>query len=337
MRAIPARQLGFTLVELMISLVLGLIILLAASSILVSSLTQLNNTQSFSEILDNGRVAIAMMGKDIAHAGFVGELSGQSLIIGSNLTLQAGAVSADCSGDGLNNATFPSVGATATFRMLWGETLTGTSAMGCISDARPGTDVIQVKRLIGFEDTSAAIINNNRVYMVANSTNGVIFNGNTGLTGTAPNNSQYYEYQHRIYFVSNVSRYGASDFPVLVRETLTVSSGSETMLREEIAEGIEDLRILYGIDDDGNGSVDRYATASQVTDDEWDHVDFSRIVSVQVALLMRSIEADSSFIRAGTATYSYGGESMNSEADGIRRKVISSTIGIRNYQIANGA
>lgn len=334
---VHTSQQGFTLIELMISLVLGLILLLASISIVVSSLTQLRNTQAFSEILDNGRVAMAMMGRDVAHAGFMGELSGQNLVVDSNVTVEAGAVSGECAGDGINNESFPEADSVATFRTLWGETVSSSSALGCISDARSGTDVIQVKRLIGFDDTSSAIVGSNRIYMVANSASGVIFNGNTGLAATEPSNGQYYEYQHRVYYIANTTRYGQSNFPLLVRETLNVVSGTPTMVREEIAEGVEDLRVLYGIDDDGNGSVDRYTTADLVDDDEWDHVDYTRIVSVQIGMLMRSIEADESFVRGGTASYSYAGESATSEADGIRRKVITSTLAVRNYQIANGA
>ncbi|GGA70971.1 type IV minor pilin protein PilW [Neiella marina] len=333
---VSCKQLGFTLVELMIALVLGLLLVIAALSVLITSLTQLSNTQSFSEILDNGRVAIALLGKDVTHAGFMGQLSGQNLVLGSNLTLEAGAVSSECTGGGVNNATFPTVGINATFRMLWGANLTGANAMGCIDDGRAGTDVIQIKRLIGQEDESNAIVTNGNVYMAANSNTAVIFNGATGLVAAEPTNAEYFEYQHRVYYVANVNRYGINDFPVLVRETLAVTSGSEVMIKEEIAEGVEDLHFLYGLDDDGDGAVDRYATAAQITDDEWDNVDFARVLSVQVAMLVRAIEADPALTQHGAATYNYGSRTVTSANDGIRRKVLSATVAIRNHQIANG-
>lgn len=336
MRIVKSYQHGFTLTELMIALVLGLLLVLAALSVLVSSLTQVSNTQSFSEILDNGRVAIAMLGKDVAHAGFMGELSGQNLVLDANLTLEAGAVSSECSGGGVNNATFPEAGVNATFRMLWGQTLASASAMGCIDNGRSGSDLVQLKRLVGQNDVSNAIVSNSRIYAVANTNSAVIFNGSTGLVAAEPNNAQYYEYQHRVYYVADVSRYGESDFPVLMRETLSVASGSATMVKEEIAEGVEDLHFLYGVDDDGDGAVDRYATPAQVTDDEWDNVDFARILSVQIAMLMRAVEADPAYGRYGDATYSYGSRSVTAGADGLRRKVLTSIIAVRNHQIANG-
>ena len=328
---------GFTLVELMISMVLGLILVMAAVSIVVSSLTQMDKTQAFSEILDNGRVAMAMMGRDVAQAGFLGEMSGQPLVAGANVTIESGAVSGDCDGDGANNSTFPTAGATATFRMFWGETVSGSNALNCITDARNGTDLIQIKRLVGREDRTNTVVESNRVYAVMNSSNAVIFNGSSTIAAPIPENGQYYEYQHRVYFVANVARYGESSFPVLVRETLALSSGTPVMTREEIAEGVEDLRILYGIDDNGDASVDRYATAEQVGNDDWDQVDFARILSAQVSMLMRAVDADRSFESAGGATYNYGEKTVNSTADGIRRKVISSTFSMRNQQIQNGA
>ena len=41
-------------------------------------------------------------------------------------------------------------------------------------------------------------------------------------------------------------------------------------LVEELVEGVEDMQLLYGVDEDENGGVDRYQDASEVAD--WNDV-----------------------------------------------------------------
>lgn len=339
---IPKRtQQGFTLIELMIAMLLGLVVSGAAVVIVISALSQLRSTRNFADIVDNGRVVLALMGQDISHAGFFGELSGQTLVVGSNLTLQATNPISDCEGAGLNNRSLPQAGAATTFRLLWGQTVASNKPMDCIaSDAKIGSDLIQVKRLIGREDTTAAAdaSNNNRVFMLTNAASAILYNNATSgaPSGTLPANGQYYEYQNRVYYVAQVSRYGQADFPVLVRQSLQVVNGRETMVAEEIAEGVDDLRILYGVDTNGDFAVDHYVQANQVSDAEWDGVADTRLLSIQIALLMRAIDVDASFRSAGAQTYKYAGESQTLAADGIRRKVLMRTFSLRNYQLQGG-
>ena len=330
----PLIQTGFTLVELMVALLIGLLVSGAAVLIVINAMGQMRNTQSFAELIDNGRVVLAMMGNDLTHSGFMGDMSGQALVLGSNITLENISVGNDCSGDGLNNSTVPNAVA-ATFRTIWGETVSSASTMGCIDDAVVGTDLIQVKRFIGRNVTDNTALYANRVFAVSNATGMVLFNSNDGLNAAEPPGAFYFEYQHRVYYIRNVSRYNQA-FPVLMRMTLRASGSAESMVQEEIAEGVQDIRILYGIDDDGNAAADRYVTAAQVSDDEWDNIDPTRIVSVQLALLMRAIDPDQKFQATNAITYNYAGESYSAPDDGIRRKVLSTTFSLRNYQIANG-
>jgi len=336
---------GFTMVELMIAMLLGLLVSGAAVVIVISALGQLRNSQDFSEIVDNGRVVLAMMGQDITHAGFMGELSGQPLVVGSNVTLQANNPITDCEGDGLNNTTLPQAGAAATFRLLWGETVTAAKPMSCIdNDARLNSDLIQIKRLIGREDTTATATTDaggdrlKRVFMVTSAANSIIFNNTVAgaPAGVLPANPQYYEYQHQVYYIAETKRYGQTNFPILVRESLQTVGGNESMVRQELAEGVDDMRILYGIDDDGDAAVDRYVPADDVTDDEWDGANDSKIVAVQLALLMRAIDIDQAFRSAGAQSYSYAGKTQQISADGLRRKVLMRTFSLRNNQIPSG-
>lgn len=67
-----ARQSGFTLVELMISMAIGLFLVLALITLLINvsrSSTEMGKT---SRVIDNGRLALQLLQSDISHAGFWG-------------------------------------------------------------------------------------------------------------------------------------------------------------------------------------------------------------------------------------------------------------------------
>jgi type IV pilus assembly protein PilW len=90
---------------------------------------------------------------------------------------------------------------------------------------------------------------------------------------------------------------------------------------EELVEGVENMQILYGEDTSGNGTANSYVTADAVTD-------WNSIVSVRIALLMRTLE------EYGTITdensYTLLGTVYNPTDDRRRRRIFSTTIQVRN-------
>jgi type IV pilus assembly protein PilW len=80
-----------------------------------------------------------------------------------------------------------------------------------------------------------------------------------------------------VYFVA---RRNAAAPPALFRR---IDTASTTGAREELAEGVESLQILYGIDTSGNLQANEYRTADQVS--SWD-----RVVSARIGLILVSTE-----------------------------------------------
>ena len=71
----PARRLpqsGFTLVELMVSMVIGLLILLALITLLVNVSRNNSEMSKTNRIIENGRFALQLLQADISHAGYWG-------------------------------------------------------------------------------------------------------------------------------------------------------------------------------------------------------------------------------------------------------------------------
>jgi type IV pilus assembly protein PilW len=70
-RAIRSR--GFTLIELMIALTIGLILVGGLFSMFVSSSANLSELKKSAEHLENGSMATRILNLDLAHAGYYGE------------------------------------------------------------------------------------------------------------------------------------------------------------------------------------------------------------------------------------------------------------------------
>jgi type IV pilus assembly protein PilW len=77
-RGAPVRRRamrGFSLIELMISITIGLMILAALTAVFVNSSNANREMRNSSEQIENGRFAIELITEDVRHAGFYGRLS----------------------------------------------------------------------------------------------------------------------------------------------------------------------------------------------------------------------------------------------------------------------
>ncbi len=85
-QAHPNQQ-GFTLVELMISLVIGLLIVLFMSSLYFNSKTSFNINDDNARLLEDGNYALNLMGRNFMQAGYGKVLTGTTIdFIGKGLT-----------------------------------------------------------------------------------------------------------------------------------------------------------------------------------------------------------------------------------------------------------
>jgi len=105
---------------------------------------------------------------------------------------------------------------------------------------------------------------------------------------------------------------------------LTCTAQGDT---EELVDGIEDMRVLYGLDTSGDGIANTYATSAQVgtgiAGASWPEV-----VSVRVAILAAG--QPNSLDVAQTITYNLLGQAITPAADRTPRRVFTTTIPLRN-------
>lgn len=308
-------QVGMSLVELMVAMVIGLFLTAGVFTMFNMSSSNVTTTSQLNQLQENGRIALAIMERDITQLGFMGDMTGTDFILGSNTTVDTAISGMDCIGAGLNNATLPN-DQPAHFRLLWGYTSTSNSAtsLACLSGVKSDTDVLQLKRLIGPTAVASAT-----GYYVASTSSQAIFFNSAAPSAVLPN-ARVWEYQHHVYYIDE-----ANSIPMLNRKTLTNLGMNND---EQLVEGIENIRFLYGFDNDGDGTPDSFIPASGVSSLMWDNEGFQRLVAIKVYVLVRAIKADSTF--TNEATYQLGDKEIDAFKDHFRRKVMSTTVVLEN-------
>ncbi len=121
--------------------------------------------------------------------------------------------------------------------------------------------------------------------------------------------------------------------PALYRVSYSGMSGDEVVVRtDEIAMGVEDMQLLYGIDTEGDGLTNVYVSADEIDSaaGEW-----KQVVSVRVTLLLRGFgetregEGDVQFV-----AYPFAGENDDYQgqaySDRVLRQQVSKTVRLRN-------
>lgn len=357
-------QRGLTLIELMVALTLGLFLTLGLMLMMSDSSRTFKIQDDYARLQENAVSGLNYVSDSLRHAGFFGNLTDTAT------TLQAvGAltITSDC-GNTFTN-TVPVFG----YASL--TTANVNTALPCIAAAnfRPGP--VLIARLAtgypvpdpnndgnpndGFGTVNAP---STGIYVQADVVSGQFFVG-TGYAGmvTANTVKKYasdrhfpvFPYQMHVYYIRPCSRPtgagstclaaddGGRPIPTLVRQELQASA----MVERPLAEGVERISLLYGLDSipagTGDGIADRFvADPLSIAADGW-----QRVVAVRVALLVRTPNPVPGYDDSGK-NYDLDGNGttdFNCTASGeanactYKRAIFSQVIQVRNVAYRRGA
>lgn len=309
-------QYGMSLVELMVALLISLFLSAGILTMFSMSSSNVTTTSQFNQLQENGRIALTIMERDISQLGFMGDLTGTDFVVGVNTTVDSPLAAADdCIGAGLNNASLPN-NEPAHFRRLWGyENGVSAQSLACLTGVKDRTDVIQIKRFIG---PSVAAGTSTGYYVSSTASQAIFFNNAVPSANLL--NARIWEYQHHVYYIDE-----ANNIPMLNRKTLSATGMKND---EQLVEGVENIRFLYGFDNDGDSTPDRYIPAENVTSLMWDNESFQRLVAIKIYVLVRSTEQDKSY--TNETSYQLGDKVIAAPKDNYRRKIMSTTVVLEN-------
>jgi type IV pilus assembly protein PilW len=274
----PARSRGFTLIELMIAVTIGLLILATLTTIFVKNNQARLETERTSQQIENGRYAIQLLSEELRHAGYYAEYI-PPLSLPATFTAKPDACLT-------NTATIASAAAPAFLLHVQGYD-DGASAPSCVSgaDLKAGTDILVVRRVstcpAGTAGCDAVASDGTPYFQASLCTPPVV--GGTAAAGTqlsstntqCPLCSDYFglglpaslglhkrdcktvanlrAYVTRIYFIANNDSAG-DGIPTLKRAEL----GPNGFSIVPMVQGIENMQFEYGIDSNGDGIPDLY-------------------------------------------------------------------------------
>ncbi|GAA5217009.1 PilW family protein [Corallincola platygyrae] len=330
------KEKGFSLVELMVTMVLGLVLLGGVVTFFTSQSRLETQTTAVGELQENARLALNILSQDVAQAGYFGDFTGINLNSPSptvELNVGVNVPTTECQQAGGRNGTFP-VGDGLKFRTIWaGFSVNGAPLLTAECDSpNAGTDVLQIKRFI-VDPLDAGDESAGRFYGMANFSQIVLYQAGAAPTAADVQNGARYEYQHHVYYIAS-SPSDDPTVPYLQRRQLIIENGNANMELASggLVPGIENIHFQFGIDTNGDGHPNGFLDTPDVTANQWDSADAigERIVAVRIFVLARAREPDASY-QHGEIVYQMGGRNVTiPSADKYRRMLLSTTVTLRN-------
>lgn len=378
-----SRAAGFTLIELLVATTLGLLLLAGIGTLFVSTSRSYRENELIAGMQDQARFAMSTLSRDLAMTGYWGGMLGTgnlrpNLSDEDELNDVTSATDALPPGQDCGPAGQPwsfQLATSVEFRNQDSGTAINTQ-WNCIGRHRAGTDAVAIRHVAG-QTTARMELGDSEVglrqyhfYLQTNGTVGTLIRWLHGAP-TAPDAldqpaiapMSFHRYLPRIYFVRDFSLTPGDGVPTLCRKELCPtgfaangdselascgesggSAGARGWFSECLAEGVEDLQIVWGLDDpnDSDAIVDRYTATPQPGEVE------TLARSAQIHLLVRSRRGnpqhrDEKTYRLGDKepfTPASVADAADTPADQrtrhFYRRVYSTTVQLRNLGIAAG-
>ncbi|MCK7598783.1 PilW family protein [Microbulbifer sp. CAU 1566] len=347
-----SKQSGISLVELMISITIGLILMTGVVQLFLSSRATFSTQQGLARVQETGRLAVEFLAEDIRMAGYMGCMSKKLNFTNTLNDSDTVAFDFEIGIEGLDN-----VGAT-------------------VDDGYPdniiqGTDVLVVRGA-----------NGNGIGVTRNNESGQLFAENSGVAATCDDKEASFSglcendilvvsdcQKARVFQATNLTATGGAveinivhskdgsaepgnnvaswggnsskdpdekfgpDSQIIKMNTMVYyiangTSGIPSLFRsvngsagQELLEGVQNLQITYGRDTNSDKVPDDYQTATEVGT-AWEEV-----TSVRLELLVQSTEDN---VLEDPQPYTFNGATENSPGDRRLRQVFINTVGIRS-------
>ena len=354
-----SRQAGLSLLELMISITIGAILMTGLVATFNQSGESRRELEKTGTLIENGRYAVSMIYEDLRHAGFFGffyDLGNPPATVPDPCEV---ADLAKLKGD----VALPIQGFAAA-TLLTRPDISGTTCddkgLFTIANLKAGSDILVIRR----GDTGVFTGNpvDDVIYMQANARALNLLVGNSSASvptdaadGVTANLLKYpgkaavtteaetRRYRVHVYFVApcsfgsaanGVCQGGDDDVPTLKRLELSASGGATVMEIVPLVEGVEFMKVRYGID---NSPTTTHAVTGSIGDGIPDSVyvasttafaDWANVVTTQVHLLVRATQETQE--HTDVKSYSIAGVTAGPFNAHYRRRVYSSEALSRN-------
>ncbi len=254
------REKGFTLIELMVTLLISAVLLGAIYENYLASQRSYRLLDGLSQLQENARFSMYMLGANIRTAGYRTDTEVADI------------------------AAFPVAGAAAPSLAVFGasgQVVTGSNNDAAVTAILDGSDSVSIRYQGNIDGTTRDCL------------------GAVVAAGTVAVNTFYVDTANELQCNN-----GANDFP--------------------LADGVENMQVLYGLDTDGDEAADVYQNAAGIAGNAWRNV-----VSVRIAMLLTSVNP-SPGMGASSRSFTLLDNAPQVFNDTLRRQMFVTTINLRN-------
>lgn len=339
---INRKHCGFSLIEIMIALTVGLVLLGGVVQVYIGNKQTYRIQDQLGRLQENARYAMYLLTNELRSAGYQGCASLDSVT--PNVIALTDPDSEDSLTESVTNAMTGYHYAGSTWSPVLPAPLTSlplagtdvfasykTESCGAYLNGNMSSQNANVQVLAsntcGLVANDAIVISDCSAVDIFRATNVSSGTGTQTIAHAANANSsvnlskaygpdaQLMRVVANSYFISN----GAGGVPALWRYDHSQAAGTSNP--QEIVEGVENMQILFGVDTDADGVANIYSRADVVEAG----ANWANTVSARIFLLMRTITEVATEIQ----TYSFMG-AASTPADRFLRREVTTTINLRN-------
>ncbi len=327
-RATKFAQSGFSLIEMMIALTIGLMLIAALTAVVMSGSRSNSSNDKTAELQNNGRYALDVIKRDLQHAGHHG-------LTGADVSAGAVTVNNDCASGFAANLS----------QYIYGLNNSNPYSATCIPDYVANTDIVVVRYLSlsaapstpGVGPTIALPWTDQTVFFRSAYGVGGMFQG-ASAPGFSNSPQEDHTVETHVYYISPFT-VSATENPLIPALWRVVLTPDGAMTRELVASGIEQLQLQYGVlSTTGNiqylnaNDVDTSTSGTTPATPPPNQKPWDRVRSVRIWLSSRNStpEAGGAYINPGFAMGDLTPAAVVLGTESYRRQLFTSTIQLRN-------
>lgn len=297
-------QSGLTLIELMISVTLGLMLIAAVMGVLLSSNQNFRQDDDLGRMQENGRFMMHRLEEEMGMAGYWGGATYVGAVDKTGV-----AFPTEC-GVNLDPAVPQSSVIVGTDPAAFG---------GCIANHVPNTPIYVIKRAKG---SPAATQVAGSPYIIGNNYDARLRLHVPGDATTEPvGTEEARDYQVNMYYIRDRIQDGSKMVPTLYMRRLEIVGGAMKLVEYEAAEGIQNLEINFGIDVNKDGISDYFTNRPAAAE-------LLTAVAARIYILARSSDQDINY--QDKRIYDLGPVQVDGNGDQFRRRLFTKNVVMRN-------
>lgn len=316
---VSRHQAGLTMVELLVALAIGSFLMIGSVQVYNQSRQAFVINESIARVQETAQFAMDTIEADLRMASNWGRNSRALAVEGRSLNGNPNpnglAAPANCGADWALDLAMT----------VDGDNNSWTLDCDPTGGLQPNSDMLTVRRA----SVAPAPLEAGRLQIQTTRIQGQLFDDGVIPATFSPADSTTHNLLVNTYYVAANSTL-IPGVPTLRRKTLTMVGGVQQITDQEVAPGVENLQIQFGIDVNEDNTVDRYVNPGDPIYDPnaVGYVPGARVMTARIWLVVRGVSIEVGL--QDNRNYAPGDVDLGVPSDKYRRMQVSKTILMRN-------